>query len=86
MRELKQNPHAVVARVLTEQHPVEVTSHGQPTGVVLHAVGDAQPDRAGVDPDLVARINQAHALDADAADGAQFARFAAARLAAGDEW
>lgn len=34
-RELKQNPHAVVQRVLETGEAVEVTTHGHPTGVAL---------------------------------------------------
>ncbi|MBF0688629.1 MAG: type II toxin-antitoxin system Phd/YefM family antitoxin [Cellulomonas sp.] len=34
-RELKQNPHAVVRRVLETGEAVEVTTHGHPTGVAL---------------------------------------------------
>ncbi len=40
-RELKQNPQAVVRSVLDGGEPVEVTSHGNPTGVSL------VPDRPG---------------------------------------
>lgn len=34
-RDLKQNPQAVLRRVLASGEPVEVTSHGHPTGVAL---------------------------------------------------
>lgn len=34
-RELKQNPQAVLRRVLETGQAVEVTSHGHPTGVAL---------------------------------------------------
>ncbi len=63
-RELKQNPQAVIQRVLTSDEEIEITTHGRPTGVRL--VAD-RPQRA--------RWVPAHALadlrplaDADAAD------------------
>lgn len=34
-RGLKQNPHAVVQRVLDAGEPLEITTHGHPTGVSL---------------------------------------------------
>ncbi|MCC2335109.1 type II toxin-antitoxin system Phd/YefM family antitoxin [Cellulomonas wangsupingiae] len=34
-RDLKQNPLAVVRRVLETGEPLEVTTHGHPTGVAL---------------------------------------------------
>jgi antitoxin (DNA-binding transcriptional repressor) of toxin-antitoxin stability system len=34
-RELKQNPHAVIQRVLESGEPVAVTAYGKPTGVVI---------------------------------------------------
>lgn len=34
-RELKQNPHAVIQRVLGSDGAIEITTHGRPTGVRL---------------------------------------------------
>jgi antitoxin (DNA-binding transcriptional repressor) of toxin-antitoxin stability system len=34
-RELKQNPQAVISRVLEAGEPIEVTTYGKPTGVSL---------------------------------------------------
>ncbi|GMA24906.1 hypothetical protein GCM10025864_26650 [Luteimicrobium album] len=34
-RELKQNPQAVISRVLESGEPIEVTTYGKPTGVSL---------------------------------------------------
>lgn len=34
-RELKQNPHAVIQRVLASDEEIEITTHGRPTGVRL---------------------------------------------------
>ncbi|MCL2090002.1 MAG: type II toxin-antitoxin system Phd/YefM family antitoxin [Micrococcales bacterium] len=87
MRELKQNPNAVVEKVLTQRVVFEVTSRGRPTGVVLRVAND--PDLQNrADPDLTARINQACALEADGDERAAFAQFAAAQLAArtDEEW
>ncbi|WP_136517811.1 type II toxin-antitoxin system Phd/YefM family antitoxin [Cellulomonas telluris] len=53
-RELKQNPQAVVRRVLETGEPVEVTAHGHPTGVRL--VPDAPARRAWVRGVDLARI------------------------------
>lgn len=53
-RELKQNPHAVVRRVLETGEPLEVTSHGHPTGVRL--VRDADAPRRWVRGADLARI------------------------------
>jgi antitoxin (DNA-binding transcriptional repressor) of toxin-antitoxin stability system len=36
-RELKQNPHAVIQRVLASDEEIEITTHGRPTGVRLVA-------------------------------------------------
>ena len=38
MRELKQNPQAVVSHVLTTNEPFHITSHGHETGVVVQPV------------------------------------------------
>jgi prevent-host-death family protein len=87
MRELKQNPNAVVEKVLARRVAFEVTSRGRPTGVVLR-VDDDRDRRNQADPDLTARINQACALEADD-ERAAFAQLAAAQLAArtdDEEW
>ncbi|GIG36774.1 type II toxin-antitoxin system Phd/YefM family antitoxin [Cellulomonas pakistanensis] len=42
-RELKQNPQAVIQRVLSSDEEIEITTHGRPTGVRL--VAD-RPQRA----------------------------------------
>lgn len=34
-RELKQNPQAVIQRVLVSDEEIEITTHGRPTGVRL---------------------------------------------------
>ncbi|MBD7917503.1 type II toxin-antitoxin system Phd/YefM family antitoxin [Cellulomonas sp. Sa3CUA2] len=45
-RDLKQNPQAVVRRVLDTGEPLEITTHGHPTGVRL--VPDAPARRTWV--------------------------------------
>ena len=44
MRELKQNPQAVVSQVLAANEPYRITSHGHETGVVV------QPAQTKVTP------------------------------------
>ena len=88
MRELKQNPHSVVAKVLADGAPVEVTAHGRPTGVVLGAARVLANEASEPNDDLVKRINQAHAL-LDSSDGeGSFSGFAVRSLASrlADKW
>lgn len=55
-RELRQNPHAVIQRVLASDEEIEITTHGRPTGVRLvrdrprHARWISASDLAGIRP------------------------------------
>jgi len=48
MRELKQNPQAVVRKVLEADEPFHITSHGADTGVVIQPATDMSYPRRGV--------------------------------------
>jgi hypothetical protein len=88
MRELKQNPSAVIEKVLARRVHFDVTAHGHPTGVVL-AVAGTPTASMGTDPELTARIDAACELATDEAERSTFAHFSAAQLASRsteEEW